>query len=68
MFLISIFEKIYVSSANILHTDVIPSGKSFIYIRNSKGPRTESCGTPATMFSHEDDSPFKTTLWLRSFK
>ena len=32
MFLISTFEKIYVSSANILHTDVIPSGKSFIYI------------------------------------
>ena len=35
MFLSSIFEKIDVSSANILHTDVIPSGKSFIHIRNS---------------------------------
>ena len=55
MFLSSIFEKIHVSSANILHTDVIPSGKSFIYIRNSKGPRTEPCGTPAKMFSQEDD-------------
>ena len=45
----SIFEKCDVSSANILHDDVISSGKSFIKIRNKRGCKTEPCETPAVI-------------------
>ena len=39
-------------SANVLHSKVTSSGKSFIYIRNNNGPKTGPCGTPAEMFFH----------------
>ena len=44
------FEKSDISSANILHMEVITSGKSFIYIRNKSGPNTDPCGTPEFIF------------------
>ena len=50
------------SAAKMLHIEVNPSGQSLIQIKNRIGPRTESCGTPAHIFSHEDVWPFKTTL------
>ena len=40
------FEKRDVSSAKILQIDVIPSGKSFIQVRNKRGPNRDRCGTP----------------------
>lgn len=50
------------SLANILRSEITPSGKSFIYIRNNNGPKTYPCGTPAKMFFHEDVYPFKMFL------
>ena len=44
------FEKSKVSSARILHVEVIPSGNSFIYIKNKSGPSTDHCGTPVFLF------------------
>ena len=35
------FDKREVSPAKILHIEVIPSGKSFVYIRNKSGPNTD---------------------------
>ena len=37
---------IIVYLANSLYLEVIASGMSFIYARNSIGPSTEPCGTP----------------------
>ena len=45
-----IFEKSEVSSAKILHMEVILSGKSFIYIKNKSGPHSDPCGTPEFIF------------------
>ena len=45
-----IFEKSEVSSAKILHIDIIPSGESFIYIKNKRGPNTDPCGTLEFIF------------------
>ena len=42
MFLSCTLDNIEVSSANSL----MPSGKSFMYMRNKRGPNTESQGTP----------------------
>ena len=36
------------SSANNLTVDCKLSGRSFLYIRKSNGPKIESCGTPAS--------------------
>ena len=36
------------SSANSLAVDSKPSGRSFMYIRKSNGPKIEPCGTPAS--------------------
>ena len=57
------WKKRYVSSANVLHSEVTPSGKSFIYIRNNNGPKVDPCGTSAKMFFRYDVCPF-----LGSFK
>ena len=67
-FLAMALEKSDVSPANILHNKFIPSGKSFIFIRNNNGPKTNPCGTPIEMFFHEDVCSFKTTLCCRSFQ
>ena len=68
-FLVSmIFEKIQVSSATILHIDIIPSGKSFIYIKNKRGPYTDPRGTPEFAFLHTEFWQFKTTLCFWSLR
>ena len=41
--------------------EVIPSGKSFIYIKNKSGPNTDPCGTPEFIFLQLEVRPFKTT-------
>ena len=39
-----------VSSANKMTSECFRhDGKSFMYIRNSRGPRTEPCGTPQSI-------------------
>ena len=48
------FEKRDVSSANILHNEFIPSGRSFMYIKNKSGPSTDPCGIPDIIFLHSD--------------
>ena len=40
-------------------------GKSFMYIRKSKGFRTEPCDTPQVKDSRDDDSPLRKTYCLR---
>ena len=45
MFLSCTLDNIEVSSANSL----MPSGKSFMYMRNKRGPNTESQGTPESL-------------------
>ena len=49
-----IFENSGVSSANVLHIDFEPTGRSFMKIKNNKGPKTKPCVTPARilMFAH----------------
>ena len=42
------------SSANNRMLDDMLSVRSFIYIRNISGPRTDPCGTPDKMGSHND--------------
>mgnify|MGYP001595851294 CR=1 FL=1 len=37
------------------------SGRSLMYIRKSKGPRTEPCGTPDATAMVSDCDPFSTT-------
>ena len=37
-----------------MHIDFKKSGKSFIEIKNNKGPKTEPCGTPARILVHFD--------------
>ena len=39
-----------------------------MYIRKSKGPSTEPCGTPRVIFFLTDDSPFRKTYCCLSFK
>ena len=48
------FEKREVSSANILHIKVIPSGRSFKRFRNKNDPNTDSCGTSELSFLQQD--------------
>ena len=48
------FEKRGVPSANILHNEFIPSGRSFMYIKNKSGPSTDPCGIPDIIFLHSD--------------
>ena len=43
-----------VSSAKILHSDVIPSGRSFMKTKNKRGPNTGPCGTPEFIFLQSD--------------
>ena len=40
--------------------EVIPFGKSFIYISNDWGPNTERCEIPATMLFCKDVWSFRT--------
>ena len=40
--------------------------KSLIYIKNNKGPKTEHCGTPTSIFSQFDWYSLKLTNWVLS--
>ena len=51
-----------VSSANRRIFALILSTISLIYIRKSKGPRTDPCGTPANTGFNEDVWPFINTF------
>lgn len=58
------WKKRYVSSANVLHSEVTPSGKSFIYIRNirnNNGPKTAPFRISDEMSYYRDICQFKTT-------
>jgi hypothetical protein len=55
------FEKSLVREANL-------SAMSFIYILNSKGPRTDPWGTPPKIVVKLEDASLITTLCSRSFK
>ena len=61
-------EKRNVSSAKTLQVDWMLSGKSLLYIRNKRGPRTKPCGTPDFINFQEEIWPLRTTLWLCSWR
>ena len=44
-------EKIDVSSTKCLTLDIKLLGRSFTYIKNSNGPKSDPCGTPALISS-----------------
>ena len=56
------------SSANSLTVDSKPSGRSFMYIRKSNGPKIEPCGTPASTDDQFEHWPLRTTLWNQLFR
>ena len=37
--------------------------RSLIYIKKKRGPKIESCKTPATIGNHVEDLPLINTLW-----
>ena len=37
--------------------------RSLIYIKNNRGPKIDCWSTPASTSDHQDDWPFKKTLW-----
>ena len=41
--------------------NLLDSGKSFIYIKNSSGPKMEPCGTPVTIGNVLDAVSFNST-------
>ena len=53
------------SSAKSLTVELRLSGKSFIYIKNSSGPKTVPWGTPDVVTTGADDAPSITTDWVR---
>ena len=50
-----------VSSANSFTVDWKFSGRLFMYIRKSNGPKRETCGTPASTDDQLEHWPFSTT-------
>ena len=65
-FLSNIIEKRNVSPANSLEFETRFSDKSFIYIKESSGPRIEPWGTPASTLTHVEFWPFRNTLCFLS--
>ena len=50
-FLVSImFDKTKVSAEKILHIGIVPSGESFIHIKNKRRPNTDPCDTAEFIF------------------
>ena len=43
-------------------------GRSLIYSKNNKGPRTDPCGTRQLFTNNSEDTPLKVTNCLRSNK
>ena len=62
------FEYKDVSSPNILQIDLIPSGKSWIYVKKKSGLETDPCRKPERTLSHREVWPLRITLCLRSVK
>ena len=56
-------EKGDVSSAKSLTVEVIFSDKSLIYTKKNRGPKMDSCGTPALTVNQFDDCPLSITRW-----
>ena len=55
-----------VSSANITALKIREQlGKSFMYIRNSNGPRIDPCGTPVVTFCSFEYIPLYFVIWIR---
>ena len=52
-----------VSYANSFTVDCKFSGRSFMYIRKSNGPKIEPCRTPASTDDQLEHWPLSTTLW-----
>ena len=50
------------SSANRRTVDFTASGRSLIWHKNSRGPRTVPCGTPESTLTDSDSSPSTTTF------
>ena len=53
------------SSGKSLTVEFRPSGKSFIDIKTSSGPKTVPWGTPDVVTTGAEDSPPITTDWVR---
>ena len=66
--LITNYWKSDVSLANNLGFETKFSGKSFMYIKKSNGPRIEPWGTPASTFVHVEYWPLRTTLCFLSLR
>ena len=56
------------SSAKSLTWDWMSWGRLFMYSKKRSGPRTEPCGTPELTGTSSEDSPSKTTAWVRPTK
>ena len=61
----SIILKTFRSSANFKTVLFTSSSIEFMNIKNSKGPRTDPCGTPLSTSFHPDLVPFRRTLCWR---
>ena len=55
-------EKIDASSAKSFTFDIKLLGRSFIYIKNSNGPKIDPCGPPALINFQRDFLPIIKTL------
>ena len=55
-------------SANNFAVDIKLSGRSFMYIKNSKGPKIEPWGTPDLIGDQLEDCPLSKTRWYLLFK
>ena len=60
MFLLNVLYS-KVSSAKFITFKFVLFCKSFMCMRNKRGPRTEPCGTPTSIFSRVDSYPQKLT-------
>ena len=58
MLFFSIFEKIYVSYANIGPSDVTTSGKSFISVRNKRDSKTDPWRISTVTICPDEVCPF----------
>ena len=66
--LLRITERSDALSANNLGFENKFSGKSFIYIKKSNGPRIEPWGTSASAFVHVEYWSLRTTLYFLSLR
>ena len=57
-----------VSSANTFNADCKLSGKSFMYISKSNGPKIEPCGSPSSTDYQLEHWPLSTSRWNQWLK